>query len=84
MPKVRNVSETPTTRERIVSLRDNKLVVVTDGKRRVLLTRAVLKRSYDVSHFLNVAYNFLSHYLPNRKPWRLYPLTSPLYQKIVR
>ncbi|KAK0238179.1 hypothetical protein EDD85DRAFT_1005714 [Armillaria nabsnona] len=47
MPKVRNVSETPTARERVVSLRDNNLVVVTDGKRRVLLTRAVLKRSYD-------------------------------------
>lgn len=53
MPKVRNASETPTKRECAVSLRDNKLVVVTDGKRRVLLTRAALKRSYDVGHYLD-------------------------------
>ncbi|KAK0192574.1 hypothetical protein F5146DRAFT_1190868 [Armillaria mellea] len=47
MPKVRNASETPTKRECAVSLRENKLLVATDGKRRVLLTRAALKRSYD-------------------------------------
>ncbi|KAK0480773.1 hypothetical protein IW261DRAFT_1685299 [Armillaria novae-zelandiae] len=48
----------PTTRERTMFLRDNKLVVVTDGKRRVLLTRTALKRSYDVVDGKPVIYLF--------------------------